>query len=110
MNKKLILIIGVVLVCLGVVISQFGDVQIVDVSGFAVAVLGAAITADQILKKADDDKKAKTIISIVCIAVGTVLLAFAGISEATLTELIAGVAGLLILIIGIITSGSKAKK
>lgn len=53
MNKRLILIIGVVLVCLGVVISQFSEVQIVEVSGFAVAVLGAAVMADKILEKSE---------------------------------------------------------
>lgn len=109
MNKRLILIIGVVLVCLGVVISQFSEVQIVEVSGFAVAVLGAAVMADKILEKSEPKNRVKTLISLVCVTVGTILLAFFGISEATLTQLIAGVAGLVLLIMGIIFSSLKAK-
>lgn len=108
MNKKMILIIGVALVCLGVVISQFSDIAVVEVSGFAVAVLGAAVMADKILDKADPKNRVKTLISLVCIAIGSILLAFAGISEATLTQLITGVSGLVILIFGIIFSGIKS--
>lgn len=109
MNKKMVLIIGVALVCLGVVIAQFSAVSIAEASGFAVAVLGAAVMADTILAKAEDKNKVKTIASIVAIAIGAALLGFAGISESTLTELIAGVSGLVILILGIIASGLKSK-
>lgn len=110
MNKKLILIIGVVLVCLGVIIAQFSDVSTVEICGFAVTVMGAAVMADKIIDKAAPKDRVKTVISIISVFVGSVLLAFAGVSESTLTELIAGVAGLVLLIIGIITSGIKSIK
>lgn len=101
--NKVFKIIGLVCIVVGAVISAIFNYTVADLVGIAVAFLGAGIEAISVYKSAEN-KDWKLVLAIVLMAVGGLCCAFAGIAEATITQIITTVAGLVILITGLFTS------
>lgn len=103
MNKKILLIVGIILIVVGCVVSYLADFQLADVTGFAVTMFGAGLASSSLWEKRNPDKsKFVAVGSIFAIGVGAFLLGFAGFAESTMTMIISSVTGIVAVIVGII--------
>lgn len=101
MTKKLLFIIGLILLVAGCVVSYFAEVPQVTVIAIAGEALGLALTIAAAYSAAEK-KTWKTYVTLICVPVGALLLGFAGMAKDTMTILITSVIGLVALIIGLI--------
>lgn len=101
--NKFFKILGLILIIAGSALASFTSIAIASYSGIAVAALGLAMSIVATWKGAEK-KTWKEVVAIICFAVGGLLCGFAGLSEGILTQVISAVAGLVVLIIGIITA------
>lgn len=107
--NKVLKILFIVLVVVGAGLAAFTDVPLVEYSGIALAFVGAALACISTYKKSEK-KDWKVIVSIILIAVGAFGLGFAGVAGETITTIISAVAGIVLLILGLITSMKLEKK
>lgn len=107
--NKFFKILGLILIIAGSVLASFTSVAITQYSGIAVSALGLAVTIISVWKGAEK-KTWKEIVAIVCFAVGGLLCGFAGLTDTVMTQIITAVGGLVVLIIGIISSFVVTKK
>lgn len=106
--KKPLFIILICLLIAGVVVAYFSDIEIVDYISLAVAFVSAgAICATTVAKSSKKDWKVYT--AVPTIALSCFLLGFCGVAADTVTKIITGVAGVLVLIVGIITAAMASK-
>lgn len=99
--KNIFTYLGIVLVVAASVIGSFTGVEVsrwVEFSGYAV---GLALCTVSIVDRAKS-KDWKLYIALSGVAIGTILLVFAGISESTITSIMAAVFGLVALIAGLL--------
>ena len=101
MSKKLLFIIGLILLMAGCVLSYFAEIPQLTVVAIACEALGLALTIAAAYS-ATEKKSWKTYLTLICVPVGALLLGFAGMAKDTLTLLITSVIGLVALIIGLI--------
>lgn len=107
--KNIFIYIGVALVIAATIIARFTDVAVatwIELAGFAV---GLALCILGIVKKSEK-KGWQLYAAIAGIVTGSVLLAFGGIAEDTITTLISLVAGLVAMILGLLPVVLKKKK
>lgn len=111
MNKKLLLIVGIVLVIVGCVASYLADFKLADVTGFAVTMFGAGLACVSLLEKGSEEKPwYLSVIGVACIGVGAFLLGFGGMAENTMTMIISSVTGVVAVIVGILLVTLTKKK
>ena len=101
--NKIFKIIGIILVIAGSAIIAFTKIPVADAVGIAIAALGLATTIVATWKKSES-KTWKEGLSIALLVAGAFLLGFAGFSETVVTELITAIVGVVVLIVGLITS------
>lgn len=108
--KNFIKILGLVLVIAGSAFAAFTTIPVADYISIAVAALGLALLIVSTLKKAEK-KSWKEYVAVALFAIGGLCCGFAGFAESTVTQLITAVAGVVALIIGLISTFiSKEKK
>lgn len=107
--NKVFKIIGLVCIIVGAVIAALFNLVVTDLIGVAVAFLGASLTAIGVYKSAEV-KDWKLVLAIFLMAIGGICCALSGVAEATMTQIITAVAGLVILISGVITSIATVTK
>ena len=106
--KKAFLYIGLALVVIGAAVGAFTGISGAKWAALAGCAVGFAACAVSIF--AESEKKDwKLWVSLAGIAAGTVLLVFAGLSEAVITSIISGVIGLALLIAGLLPALVKKK-
>lgn len=101
--NKILKWVCIVLVVAGAVVSYFSNIAIVDMVALAVSFGSAGILCATTINKSER-KDWKTYVSVICIALGSFGLCFAGVSTEIVSSLISGIAGLVAMIIGIITA------
>ncbi len=94
----------------GAAISAFTGIPAADFVGLAVAMIGAALACTGVAKKAKSEgvNTPLTYAAIALIGVGSFLLGFLGVPETAVTQIVTVVAGLAMLIAGLVVS-IKAK-
>lgn len=108
MNKKVLFIIGLILLIAGCVMSYFAEIPQLTVVAIAGEALGMALTIAAAYNEAEK-KTWKTYLTLICIPVGALLLGFAGMAKDTMVLLITSVIGLVVLIAGLIPIFVKKK-
>ena len=100
--KKAWTIIAVICIIAGCVLGQFSTIAIVDYGAIALEAFGLTALIIGTIKKAEK-KTWKEFAGVALFVVAGVCCAVAGIAEGTMTQIITAVAGLVALIIGLIT-------
>lgn len=101
MKKKILFIIGLILLIAGCVMSYFAEIPQVTVVAIAGEALGLALTIAGAYSAAEK-KTWKTYVTLISVPVGALLLGFAGMAKDTMTTLIISIIGVVALIIGIL--------
>ena len=99
--KSVFVWLGVALIIAATILAQFtgvGTAVWVELAGFSI---GLASCIVGIVSKAEK-KGWKLYASIIGIVIGSALLVFAGVSKDTITTLITAIAGIVVLIIGLV--------
>ncbi|MCR4631408.1 MAG: hypothetical protein K5786_07225 [Treponema sp.] len=99
--KNIFIYIGLALIIAGAVIGQFTGIEAaswIELVGFAA---GLATCSIGIVKKAEK-KDWKLYVAIAAIAVGTILMVWAGISQSVISSVISTVIGLVVLVTGLL--------
>lgn len=107
--KNIFVYVGLALIVVGAVVGNFTGIGVamwIELAGFA---FGLASCVIGIVKKSEKHDW-KLYLSIVAISAGTILLAFAGITESVIVSVITAVIGLVVLIIGILPAMVSFKK
>lgn len=102
MNKVLKWIF-LALIVVGAVVTCFSDIAIVDIIGLAVSFGSAGALCATTFNKSEK-KDWKTYGSIILIALGSFGLGFAGISTDVISQVISAIAGVVIMILGIVVA------
>lgn len=111
MKKRILLIIGLVLVVVGTIFANLANLTLTDTIGFAVTMFGAGLAAASLYNKRDKSKATWwTILSMVLIGLGAGLLGFGGFVEETMTTIITSIFGIVSIIAGLIVSAVTTKK
>ena len=102
--KNIFIYIGLALIIAGAVIGQFTGIDAaswLELVGFAA---GLATCAIGIVNKAEKTEKKdwKLYIAMAAIAIGTILLIWAGISQSVISSVISTVIGLVVLVTGLL--------
>ncbi|MBO7735856.1 MAG: hypothetical protein J6S67_25025 [Methanobrevibacter sp.] len=100
--KKAWTIIAVICIIAGCVLGQFSTIAIADYGAIALEAFGLTALIIGTIKKAGK-KTWKEFTGVALFVVAGVCCAVAGIAEGTMTQIITAVAGLVALIIGLIT-------
>lgn len=101
--KKRFLIVFVVLMIAGAIVSAFSDVPEVDAVGLAVTFGSAGALCATTINKSEK-KDWKTYVSLILLAIGCFGLGFLGVATDIMSAAISGIAGIIAIILGIITS------
>lgn len=107
--KNVFLWLGVALIVVATIIAQFTGVETavwIELSGFSI---GLASCIVGVVTKAEK-KDWKLYLSIFGIVIGSTLLVFAGISKDVITSLITAVAGVVVIIVGLLPVLLKKKE
>ncbi len=104
--KNILKVIGIACLIVGCVMGCLSTIPVVDGSAIALDACGLAILIGTTLKKAEK-KTWKEYVSIALFVVAGVCLGIAGVAEETISTLISTVAGLVALIIGILSTVYK---
>lgn len=104
--KNILTIIAVICIAAGCVVGHFSTIAIVDYGAIALEAFGLCTLIMQTLQKTKD-KTWKEYICVGFFVMAGVLCAIAGIAEATMTQLITVIAGLISLIAGLIIAKVK---
>lgn len=100
MNKKLMLILGIVLIIVSTIVAAFTDVAN-DIPAVATGAFGLGLTIAAIWQKSE--KKDWTVIAaVICAVIGGFLCGIAGLAEMTFTSLLTAIGGVVALIISIL--------
>ena len=100
--KNVWTIIAVICIIVGCLLGQFSTIAIADYTAIALEAFGLTALIISTLKKTEQ-KTWKEFTGIVLFIVAGVCCAVAGLAEGTMTQIITAVAGLIALIIGLIT-------
>ena len=100
--KNVWTIIAVICIIAGCVLGQFSTIAIVDYSAIALEAFGLTALIIGTIKKSEK-KTWKEYTGVALFVVAGVCCAVAGLAEGTMTQIITAVAGLVALIIGLIT-------
>ena len=106
--NKFFKILGLILIIVGSAMASFTSIAVTQYAGIAVAALGLATAIVGVWKDAPK-KTWKEVVTIICFALGGLLCGFAGLTEGIVTQVIMAVSGLVVLIVGIITSIVSSK-
>lgn len=104
--KNVWTIIAVICIIAGCILGQFSTIAIVDYTAIALEAFGLTVLIINTIKKAEK-KTWKEFAGIVLFLGAGVCCAVAGLAEGTMTQIITLVAGLIALIIGLITVKHK---
>ena len=112
MSKKLLTIIGLLLVIAGTVIATCVGFTAAKLTGFAVTMFGAGLaTADLWKSRKEGSKTWLNILAICFVGVGAFIAGVTGfVTESTVTTIIGCVISIVLVITGIITSVIANKK
>ncbi len=102
MNKTIKIILAVIMV-IGSAVAYFTDVPMAEYLGLAVSFGSAGALCASTLEKSKK-KDWKMYFSMSCIALSCFGLGFCGVATDAMTKLITAIAGVILLIVGIITS------
>lgn len=108
MKNKIFLIIGIALLVIGSGLACFTDIYS-DIPALAVAAFGLGVLVVTIWNKSEV-KGPKVIVSITCITISGFFCAIAGLAQDTMTNIIAAVIALVLLLIGVIAGKVKIIK
>ena len=97
MKKRVLLIIGLIVLIAGVIISNFAKFPLADVLGYAITMFGAGLAVAGMYEKRDPDGK-----TFILVGLGAFVLGFAGVAEDTVNTIITAVFGLVVIIAGLI--------
>lgn len=101
--NKILKWVFVALVVAGAIVSCFSDIAVVDIVALAVS-FGSAGALCATTFNNSEKKDWKTYVSIILIAVGAFGLGFCGVTTEVISKVISAVAGLIAVILGIITA------
>lgn len=111
MKKRILLIIGLILMIAGVIVSNFAKFPLADVLGYAVTMFGAGLAVAGIYEKRDPSVKTWVVwLGIILVGLGAFILGFAGVAEDTVKTIITAVFGLVVIIAGLIVPVAIPKK
>jgi len=103
MKKRVLLIIGLIVLIAGVIISNFAKFPLADVLGYAITMFGAGLAVAGMYEKRDPAVKTWVVwLSIILVGLGAFVLGFAGVAEDTVKTIITAVFGLVVIIAGLI--------
>ncbi len=103
MKKRVLLIIGLIVMIAGVIVSNFVKFPLADVLGYAVTMFGAGLAVAGMYEKRDLSVKTWAVwLSIILVGLGAFALGFAGVAEDTVKTIITAVFGLVVIIAGLI--------
>lgn len=103
MKKRVLLIIGLIVLIAGVIISNFAKFPLADVLGYAITMFGAGLAVAGMYEKRDPAVKSWVVwLSIILVGLGAFVLGFAGVAEDTVKTIITAVFGLVVIIAGLI--------
>lgn len=109
MKKNWLIIAGIILVVAGAALSYFAKFPQAETLGFAGSMFGAGLAAAGFWGKREKTN-ALSIITIICLGAGAFMLGFGGFAESTMTTIITGVIGFVVIIAGIIVGFLPEKK
>ena len=102
-KKRVLLIIGLIVLIAGVIISNFAKFPLADVLGYAITMFGAGLAVAGMYEKRDPTVKTWVVwLSIILVGLGAFVLGFAGVAEDTVKTIITAVFGLVVIIAGLI--------
>lgn len=103
MKKRVLLIIGLIVLIAGVIISNFAKFPLADVLGYAITMFGPGLAVAGMYEKRDPAVKTWVVwLSIILVGLGAFVLGFAGVAEDTVKTIITAVFGLVVIIAGLI--------
>ena len=103
MKKRVLLIIGLIVLIAGVIISNFAKFPLADVLGYAITMFGAGLAVAGMYEKRDPAVKTWVVwLSIILVGLGAFVLGFAGVAEDKVKTIITAVFGLVVIIAGLI--------
>lgn len=104
--KNFVKILGIVLLLAGSIVSVFATVPLADGIAIGVAALGLAVLIVSTLKKVEK-KTWKDYLAVILFAIAGFCFGLAGLAEGTFTQIATAVAGIVALVIGLITTSIK---
>lgn len=111
MKKRILLIIGLIVLIAGDIVSIFAMFPLAVVLGYAVTMFGAGLTVAGMYVKRDPPVKTWVIwLSIILVELGALMLGFSGVAEDTVKTIITAVFGLVVIIAGLIVPVVVPKK
>lgn len=99
--KNILLCIGVAIIAIATLVGQFTGIDSalwIELAGFAV---GLAVCIVKIVK-GTEKKDWKVFAAISGIVIGTICCVFAGLTEAQITSLISAIAGISVMVVGLL--------
>lgn len=108
MKKNLFVWIGIILIIVGAILSAFTDIAN-DIPGLAASAFGLGALIVSVYQKSEQ-KGVKVLFAIICIVLGAIACAIAGLSQEVTLQIITGVIGLVLLLIGILSVFVTKKK
>lgn len=108
MKGKILMIVGVLVVIISTIFGALTDVAN-DIPSLIGTAFGLGLEIIAIWNKSVK-KNWMVVTAIICASIGGLLCAFAGLSESTVTSLVVAIAGVVALLISIITGIFAAKK
>lgn len=103
MKKRVLLIIGLIVLIAGVIISNFAKFPLADVLGYAITMFGAGLAVAGMYEKRNPAVKTWVVwLSIILVGLGAFVLGFVGVAEDTVKTIITAVFGLVVIIAGLI--------
>ena len=111
MKKRILLIIGLIVMIVGVIVSNSAKFPLSDVLGSAVTMFGAGLAVASMYEKRDPSVKTWVVwLGIILVGLGAFILGFAGVAEDTVKTIITAVFGLVVIIVGLIVPVVVPKK
>lgn len=111
MKKNMFLIFGIIVTIIGVIVSYFGNFALADDIGLAGVMFGAGLVASQLWGKRDKAKPAWiSVVSIVCISVGSFLMGFFRFDQNSMETIITTIFGLAAIIGGLVVGFMQTRK
>lgn len=103
MKKRVLLIVGLIVMIAGVIVSNFAKFTLADVLGYAVTMFGAGLAVAGMYEKRDPSVKTWVVwLGIILVGLGAFVLGFAGVTEDTVKTIITAIFGLAVIIAGLI--------
>lgn len=111
MKEKIATVVGIILVILGTIIGVATGYVAADITGLAIALLGAGAVAYGMWKNRNKEKPAwLSILSIVLICAGAFIAGFTGFAEEAMISIVGAVVSIVLVIIGLITNAVAHKE